>query len=193
MTGVSAMSMHKVSPVRLVAAAIIGALLLSQSAFAQTGFAEPATQADIDLVSLSIDTDGRNLPQGSGTPTAGKPLYDAHCAACHGFEGEGPLAQRLVGGHGTLDTAAPVKTIGSYWPYSTTVFNYIRRSMPYTAPMSLTNDDYYAITAYLLYLNEIIDEETVISRDSLPAIEMPNRDGFVLAYPSIPEAYDFKQ
>lgn len=174
-------------------AALAGAGLLPHLAVAQPGFAESATQADIDYVWLSIGTDGENLPAGSGTAAAGKPLYETHCAACHGLDGEGTLAQRLVGGIGSLDSATPVKTVGSYWPYATTLFNYLRRAMPYTAPMLLTNDNYYAITAYLLFRNDIIEEGTVVSRDTLPGIEMPNRDGFVSAYPRVPDEYDYPQ
>ena len=142
---------------------------------------------------LSIQTDGENLPAGSGTAEQGKSLYDLYCAACHGFDGEGTLANKLVGGHGTLDSDTPVKTVGSCWPYATTVFNYIRRSMPYTAPMSLTNDDYYSITALVLNLNDIIAADKVIDRASLAEVRMPNRDGFINAYPDVPAAYDFMQ
>jgi cytochrome c len=171
--------------------ATILSLLAPAHVLAQGGFAEPASEADIADVYLSVAIDGENLPAGSGTPDAGKPLYDTHCAACHGFDGEGTLAQRLVGGRGSLASDAPVKTVGSYWPYATIVFDYIRRAMPYTAPMSLSNDDYYAITAYLLFLNEIIDEGKVVDRESLPRIEMPNRNGFVSAYPQVPGQYDY--
>ena len=164
---------------------------LVQAGDAVTSFSEPATTEDIDLVYLSIMTDGENLPEGSGTAEQGKPLYDMYCAACHGFDGEGTLANKLVGGRGTLDNDAPIKTIGSYWPYATTIFNYIRRSMPYTAPMSLTNENYYAITAFLLNKNDIIAADTVIDKNSLAKIRMPNRDGFTNAYPDIPAKYDF--
>jgi cytochrome c len=174
-----------------VQALIVAIVALPVRVGAQEGFAETATQADIDEVYLSIATDGENLPAGSGTPDVGKPLYETHCAACHGLEGEGTLAQRLVGGIGSLATDSPVKTVGSYWPTATTVFDYLRRAMPYTAPMSLTDSDYYAITSYLLFLNGLIDAETVVSNDSLPAIEMPNRDGFVSAYPRVPPEYDY--
>ncbi len=177
---------------RIAAAGFVGACLLAQFASAQGGFAEPATQADIDYVWFSVGTDGENLPAGSGVAEAGKPLYETHCGACHGLEGEGTLAQRLVGGIGSLDSSTPVKTVGSYWPYATTLFNYLRRAMPYTAPMLLTNDEYYAITAYLLFRNGIIEEDTVVSKDSLPGIEMPNRNGFVSAWPSVPEEYDYR-
>jgi cytochrome c len=157
-----------------------------------TGFSEPATAADIELVFLSIMPDGENLPAGSGSAAQGKADYDLYCAACHGFEGEGTLANKLVGGRGTLNGDAPERTVGSYWPYATTVFNYIRRSMPYTAPMSLTNDQYYAITAYVLNKNDIIPPGMVLDKDSLADVRMPNRDGFVNAYPDIPAHYDYK-
>jgi cytochrome c len=173
---------------------LVGTLLMA-TGMAQaddaSSFSEPATAADIKLVYLSIMTDGENLPEGSGTSSQGKPLFDLYCAACHGFDGEGTLANKLVGGRGTLDSDAPVRTVGSYWPYATTVFNYIRRSMPYTAPMSLTNDDYYAITAFVLNKNDIIAADKVIDKDSLMEVRMPNRDGFINAYPEIPSKYDF--
>jgi cytochrome c len=157
-----------------------------------TGFSEPASAEDIARVYLSIGTDGENLPDGSGTAEQGKPVYDMYCAACHGFDGEGTLANKIVGGRGTLDSDEPVRTVGSYWPYATTVFNYIRRSMPYTAPMSLTNDQYYAITAFVLNKNDIIPADMVIDKNTLPGVRMPNRDGFVNAHPTVPAKYDYQ-
>ncbi len=155
------------------------------------GFGTPATAEDIERVYLSVMPDGENLPDGAGTALEGKAPYELHCVACHGQDGEGTLANKLVGGRGTLASDEPVKTLGSYWPAATTVFNYVRRSMPYTAPMSLTNDEYYAITAYLLNKNDIIAADTVIDRNSLPEVVMPNADGFVNAYPDIPASYDY--
>lgn len=181
------MSMHKLP----FACALLAYGLWLPAANADTSFSEPATAEDIDRVFLSIIMDGTNLPDGSGTAAEGKPLYDMYCAACHGFDGEGTLANKIVGGRGTLDGDAPVKTVGSYWPYATTIFNYIRRSMPYTAPMSLTNDNYYAIAAYLLNKNDIIATDAVMNKESLLKVEMPNRDGFINAYPNIPDKYDF--
>ena len=172
---------------------LLTAGILASAAGADSGFSEPATAEDIERVYWTIFPDGENLPEGSGAPVQGKPLYDTHCVACHGLDGEGTLANQLVGGRGTLDSDAPVKTIGSYWPYATTVFNYIRRAMPYTAPMSLANEDYYAITAYLLNRNDIIAADVVIDKDSLPTIQMPNRDGFVNAYPDVPKEYDYSE
>ncbi len=119
-------------------------------------------------------------------------LFQRHCQACHGPEGAGEPADRLVGGRGSLGTEMPVKTIGSYWPYATTVFNYIRRSMPYTAPMSLSNGDYYALTAYLLLINEIIGSDEIIDAGTLPKVVMPNREGFVVSHPARPARYDYR-
>ena len=176
---------------KLLPLSVFAALgLCLSTAMADNGFSEPATAEDIELVYLSIFPDGENLPEGSGTAKQGKAVYEMYCVACHGMEGEGTLANQLVGGRGTLDSDTPVKTVGSYWPYATTVYNYIRRSMPYTAPMSLTNEDYYAITAYILNKNDIISADKVIDKKSLPKVEMPNRNGFVNAYPDIPKKYD---
>ena len=168
-----------------------GSLVLT--ADPEMGFAEPASAADIARVYWATFPDGKNLPVGSGTAIKGKALFETHCASCHGLDGEGTLANQLVGGRGTLDSKTPVKTIGSYWPYATTVFNYIRRAMPFTAPMSLSNDDYYALTAYLLNMNDIVADDAVIDGDSLSKVRMPNRDGFVNAYPKVPKAYDFME
>ena len=170
---------------------VLVALTFASSAVLAEGFGTPATAEDIERVYLSVMPDGENLPDGSGTALDGKAPYDLHCAACHGFDGEGTLANKLVGGRGTLGSDAPVKTLGSYWPAATTVFNYVRRSMPYTAPMSLTNDEYYAITAYLLNKNDIIAADAVIDSESLPKVVMPNADGFINAYPDIPGEYDY--
>ena len=105
------------------------------------------------------------------------------CLACHGEQGQGQINDRLAGGHGTLGGPAPIKTVGSYWPYATTVFDYIRRSMPYLQPQSLTNDEVYAVTAYILFLNGIVNEDQTMDSQTLPGIQMPNREGFRLAYP----------
>ena len=131
---------------------------------------------------LTVFPDGAGLPSGSGSVEEGATLYAARCASCHGAKGEGVLADRLVGGRGTLDDASPVRTVGSFWPYATTLFDYVRRSMPYEAPKSLTGDEVYAVTAYLLFLNQIIDEDTVMDSASLPGVEMPNRYGFSSDY-----------
>lgn len=151
----------------------------------------PASQEDVARVFWSIFPDGQNLPPGKGTAARGRTLFQTHCQVCHGPEGVGKPADRLVGGRGTLTAELPLKTIGSYWPYATTLFNYVRRAMPYTAPMSLSNDDYYSLTAYLLQLNQIIDRDQTIDAKTLPRVVMPNRDGFVNAYPVRPARYDY--
>ena len=132
---------------------------------------------------IDIGPDGSGLPPGSGTAEVGETLYMTNCFACHGPQGEGLLNDRLAGGHGSLGTDAPRKTVGSYWPYATTVFDYVRRAMPYLAPQSLTDDEVYALTAYLLHINGIIDADDEMNAETLPDIEMPNRDSFVIAYP----------
>jgi cytochrome c len=132
---------------------------------------------------ISIETDGSGLPPGRGDVATGRAVYEAQCLACHGEEGAGTPNDRLVGGHGTLDSLQQVRTIGSFWPYASTVFDYIRRAMPFTTPQSLSDDQVYALTAYILYMNDIIDESDVIDARTLARIEMPNADGFVLAYP----------
>jgi hypothetical protein len=155
------------------------------------GLGLPASNEDVTRVFWSTFPDGENLPPGSGTAAEGKNLFLLHCQACHGPEGAGNPADRLAGGQGTIGTATPVKTIGSYWPYATTVFNYIRRAMPYTAPMSLSNDDYYALTAYLLQINKIIGSHDIVNAETLPRVMMPNREGFVISYPARPARYDY--
>lgn len=132
---------------------------------------------------IDIGPDGSGLPPGSGTAAVGETLYMTNCFACHGPEGEGLLNDRLAGGHGSLASEAPRKTVGSYWPYATTVFDYVRRAMPYLMPQSLTNDEVYALTAYLLYINGIVARDEVMDAETLPDVEMPNRDSFVIAYP----------
>jgi len=142
----------------------------------------PVTAADIAAMDVSIGPDGAGLPPGSGTATQGAEVYKTKCIACHGPDGANGVNDRLVGGQGTLTSAAPVKTIGSYWPYATTVFDYVRRAMPYPAPHSLTDAETYAVTAYLLHLNGIIGTDDVMDATSLPKVKMPNRSGFSSAF-----------
>jgi cytochrome c len=153
--------------------------------FAQEGpgLGVEASVAEITAWDISIGPDGAGLPDGSGTAEEGAAIYATQCLICHGEEGEGQLNDRLVGGHGTLDQSVPVKTIGSYWPYATTVFDYTRRAMPYLQPQSLTSDEVYALTAYILFLNGIIEEDERINAQTLPEVEMPNQANFILAYP----------
>jgi cytochrome c len=143
-----------------------------------------ATSEEIAGWNISVGPDGAGLPPGSGTPDVGAEIFAAQCAACHGPQGEGLINDRLVGGQGSLATDDPVQTIGSYWPYATTIFDYVRRAMPYQTPHTLTDDEAYALTAHLLHLNGIIGATDVMDAQTLPAVEMPNRDGFDWVYPA---------
>ena len=147
------------------------------------GLGEPISAEDLAPWDISIQPDGAGLPAGSGTFAVGAQVYAVKCIACHGEKGAGQPNDRLVGGQGTLTELAQVRTIGSFWPYASTVFDYIRRAMPFQAPESLTNDEVYALTAYLLALNGIIDEDDEMNARTLARVRMPNRDGFILAYP----------
>ncbi|MDE5443876.1 c-type cytochrome [Bradyrhizobium sp. CSA207] len=142
-------------------------------------FGRPATPDEIALWDIDVRPDGKGLPPGSGTVVQGKQVFAENCAACHGDGGVGGIKDRLAGGQGTLASGLPVKTVGSYWPYATTLFDYIHRAMPYQAPGSLSNDDTYAVAAYILSLNGILPPDGKLDRDSLPKVSMPNRDGFV--------------
>ena len=138
-----------------------------------------AQENEIQAWDIAIGPTGMELPAGSGSVASGAKLYAVQCAYCHGKSGtEGP-DHRLVGGQGTLTGKKPIKTIGSYWPYVTTLYDYIARAMPFLTPGSLTPDQVYAVTAYLLQLNGIIEADTVIGNENLASIKMPNRDGFV--------------
>ena len=141
----------------------------------------PASAEEIAAMDISVGPDGAGLPPGSGTPKQGAAVYAAKCIVCHGPEGANGVNDRLVGGQGTLTGATPVKTIGSYWPYATTVFDYVRRAMPYPAPHSLSDAEAYAVTAYLLHLNGIIGADDVMDAKSLPKVKMPNQAGFISA------------
>jgi S-disulfanyl-L-cysteine oxidoreductase SoxD len=147
------------------------------------GLGVPAIATQVEAADISIGPDGAGLPPGSGTPAQGEAIFNAKCLACHGPQGSGSVNDRLVGGQGTLTSSAPLKTIGSYWPHATTVFDYVRRAMPYPEPHSLTDPEAYALTAYLLNLNGIIAKDAVMDAKTLPRVQMPNRGNFILAYP----------
>ncbi|HWF37261.1 MAG TPA: c-type cytochrome [Candidatus Acidoferrales bacterium] len=142
---------------------------------------QPATPAEIKQEDITVLPNGRGLPDGSGTPDQGEAIYKDQCAGCHGDNGQGkpPTGVTLVGGIGTLATSKPVKTIGSYWPYAISVWDYIHRSMPYTEPGTLSADETYAVTAFLLFKNGIIPRDEAMNKDTLPKVRMPNRDGFI--------------
>ena len=149
---------------------------------------QPVTEAEIAGWDISVAPDGAGLPAGRGTSAQGVRVYEAKCQTCHGAKGVGQPNDRLVGGQGTLASPAPVRTIGSYWPYATTVFDYVRRAMPYFQSQSLTNDEVYAVTAYLLHQNGVIAETDEMNAQTLPKVKMPNRDNFIVVYPTKPGA-----
>ena len=151
------------------------------------GFGSPATAEEIAAWDIDVMPDGEGLPPGRGTAGEGAEIYAVQCAACHGFNGEGGLNDRLVAhpsGEAFPDASDPDsgqhRTIGNYWPYATTVFDYIRRSMPFNLPGSLEDDEVYALTAHLLYLNNIIPEDAEMNAETLPKVEMPARGKFIV-------------
>jgi len=146
------------------------------------GLGRPATPEEIAGQDINVFPDGTGLPPGRGTALEGKAVYDARCASCHGPKGIGGSAGELAGG-GSLIGPHPDKNIGTYWPYATTLFDFIRRSMPLDAPRSLNENQVYAVTAYLLHINGILDERAEMNAATLPRIAMPNRDGFVRIWP----------
>jgi len=163
--------------------ALGAALTLSAPAVAAEtpAFGQPISPSDLAPWDISIGPDGAGLPPGRGTPAQGAAVYAAKCQACHGEKGAGKPNDTLVGGFGTIASDKPaVKTIGSYWPYATTLFDYVRRAMPYNAAKSLTSDEVYAVSAYLLNLNGVIGNDDVMDAQTLPKVKMPNRDGFIL-------------
>jgi S-disulfanyl-L-cysteine oxidoreductase SoxD len=166
--------------------AAIALLFIGASAFpagkaagGRHGLGKPIAEEDVLPWNIDVRPDGAGLPAGRGTAAQGKEVYVAKCSTCHGEKGEGSPMDRLVGGAGTLATEKPVKTVGSYWPYATTLFDYVRRTMPFTDPQGLSADETYAVTAYVLFLNGIVEESTVLDARTLPAVAMPNRGGFV--------------
>jgi cytochrome c len=144
-------------------------------------FGEPATAEDLKPF-FSPLPDGRGLPKGSGTVMQGEKVYQQQCLACHGVNLEGGIGDRLAGGRGTLvnnnPEKAPVKTVESYWPYATTLFDYVKRAMPFDRPGSMTDDEVYAVSAYILWKGNIIEKDATLNQDNLAKIEMPNRNGF---------------
>jgi len=154
------------------------------------GLGKPLNESDIAAWDISIEPDGKGLPPGGGTPAQGGRIFAEKCATCHGPEGKGGVAgvtaaplPPLVGGGPITDISAAMKRIANFWPHSTTLFDYIRRSMPWQQPMTLSNDEVYALTAYILALNKLIGDNDTMNGQTLPKVQMPNRDGFVVRFP----------
>ena len=175
-------SISKRLAMSLVAALTAGCMLQkgpAEDRLAVRDLGHQAAVEEINLWDIDIGPNGDGLPPGRGTVPQGATIYATKCAKCHGPSGtEGPM-DRLVGGRQTLATASPLKTVGSYWPYATTLYDYIHRAMPLDAPQSLTAEEVYAVTAWLLHQNGIVAEDAVMDARTLPAVEMPNRHGFV--------------
>ncbi len=145
------------------------------------GLGQIATAEEIAGWDIDVRPDGLGLPPGSGSVVDGEPLYEEKCASCHGLFGEGEGRwPKIAGGYDTLTEDRPEKTVGSYWPYASTLWDYIHRAMPFTAPQSLSDDETYAITAYVLYLNDIVDEGFVLAQENFAELQMPNKDGFFI-------------
>lgn len=163
---------------RCSALVLLGAFSLAAQG-PKYGVGRPAMEQQIRELGISIALDGSGLPEGSGTVAAGRAVFAASCARCHGEKGEGGVGPTLVGGQGSLATSKPLKTVGSFWPYATTVWDYINRAMPFDKAGSLKPPEVYAVVAYILNLNGIIGDNQVMDAGSLPKVKMPNRDGFV--------------
>jgi cytochrome c len=174
-------------------AAALAALAAADAARAQGypskfDFGATPSEQDIARIAIAIGADGKGLPVGRGDYATGKKVYETNCVACHGTNLQGVPglpdmpsgpALRLTGGRGSLTTKNPVMTVESYWPYATTLFDYVRRAMPFQAPGSLTADEIYAVSAYILAEGNVIDKAMVLDAQSLPRVQMPNRDGFI--------------
>lgn len=173
------MSMRK----PLILAAVLALALDSIATFAEgPNLGKPIDPVEIAAWDISILPDGTGLPPGSGTPAEGAVIYTQKCAVCHGQNGKGGPNAALVGG-GPVTDIDSVKTIANFWPYATTIFDFTRRAMPWQQPRTLTDDEVYALTAYILALNKLIGENDTMNSETLPKVRMPNRDGFIIRFP----------
>ena len=170
---------------RILAAPAIALVFAAGAASAQ-GLGKPLSESDLKQWDITILPDGTNLPPGSGTPAQGAKVFAEKCSACHGDAGKGAVAPyypALVGGQPLTNGIDTVKTIANYYAYATTIFDYVRRGMPYNTPRSLTDDEVYSLTAYILSLNKLIGEGDVMDAKTLPQVKMPNRDNVIMPYP----------
>ena len=170
-------------PTRNFLVSLIPLVLASSIAVAQTpNLGKPIDPAELAGWNINVLPDGTGLPPGSGTSERGAVVYAQKCMMCHGPNGKGGPNAALVGGAPIKDMES-AKTIANFWPYATTIFDYIRRAMPWQQPNSLTNDEVYALTAYILALNKLIGENDTMDAKTLPKVKMPNRDGFIIRFP----------
>ncbi len=167
------------TPERLLLACLLLIATATQAAspIRGPGLGKPLSAAEVAALPRSVFPDGHGLPIGRGTVSDGKAIYDAQCTACHGIAGRGGSGGHLIS-DGKLTGPDPDPAVNTYWPYATTLWDFIRRSMPMAAPSSLSSDETYAVTAYLLHLSGLIAADAVLDEQSLPRVRMPNRDGF---------------
>jgi S-disulfanyl-L-cysteine oxidoreductase SoxD len=177
------MSARGAQGMSMTALAALVALGLSGASAQTPNLGVPIDPADIAPWDISIGPDGAGLPPGSGTAAEGAAIYAAKCTGCHAPDGTSPYASRLWGGGEITDITAQMKTIKNFWPYSTTVFDFIRRAMPWTQPRSLTDHEVYALTAFILAKNNLIAEDAVMNAQTLPKVRMPNVDNFIIRFP----------
>ena len=169
---------------KLAGTTTLALLLAAGSALAEgPNLGKRLTLEEIAPWDISVLPDGGNMPPGSGTPAQGARVFAQKCVACHGENGKGGISAALVGGEPLTTISAAQKRIANYFPYSTTVFDFIRRAMPWQQPRSLTNDQVYALTAYIFALNRLIGEDATMNAETLPKVRMPNRDGFIVRFP----------
>jgi len=172
-------SLHNVAARLFAAALLLSVGAGGVAAGERYGFGQPASPEQIAGWDIDVRPDGQGLPEGQGTAAVGEAIFMERCAVCHGEFGEAfGRYPPLLGGADTLASNDPVKTVGSYWPYASTLWDYIYRAMPFGDAQSLSADEVYALTAFLLYINDIVDDDFVLDRETLPAVEMPNREGF---------------
>ncbi|MDA5094537.1 c-type cytochrome [Aliiroseovarius sp. KMU-50] len=166
---------------KLLIATAVASLTAAPVMAEKLGLGRQATEAEIAAWNLDVFPDGSNLPDGQGDVLTGEEVFAEHCAACHGDFAEGAGNwPKLAGGVDTLADEDPLKTVGSYWPYLSTSFDYVRRSMPFGGAQTMSNDDVYAIVAYILYSNDLVDEDFTLSKETFMSVEMPNSDGFIV-------------
>ena len=175
----------------IVAGTALASTLIAAPAMAEKyGLGRPALDEEVAAWNLDVSPDGTGLPEGSGNAYDGEEIFADNCAVCHGDFAEGiDNWPKLAGGKDTLDHEDPLKTVGSYWPYLSTTFDYVRRSMPFGSAQTLSNDDVYAIVAYILYSNDLIDDEFELSKETFFDVEMPNADGFIVDDRTTSEAH----
>ncbi|MDP6416240.1 MAG: cytochrome c [Gammaproteobacteria bacterium] len=172
------MSMFKKMPAALLLAWIAASSFLSSSQ-ETVRLGTPISEDQLENFDLVAPPDGSGFPTGNGTARQGKAVFDTRCATCHGSNGEGTSGNTIIVGGDMHSEENPLRTVGSFWPYASTIFDYVRRAMPANAPKSLSNTEVYQVTAYVLFLNGIIDEDTVLNSETLQSVEMPNADGFI--------------